>query len=219
VAGYDEARKTEESHHGEFFDLFIHEAEVVNTRTDWFLVFHAILLEAFFSAEASRRVSDREARMVAVVGIATSFLWLMIGWRELWNVRHLARVVRRREVLGTESAQLLARFYQARRDHNPLALRWAKSTPAFCVAMPALLLYAWSFLGGRDTWGWAAAVCGILVVIVPLVDPEPSDESVESVASPGVPMSGSLAVRLLRDWPLPGLVRWYDKLRKKWFAG
>jgi 1,4-dihydroxy-2-naphthoyl-CoA synthase len=46
-------------------------------RTDWFPIFHGILLEAFFAApEYTARV------IVGILGFLTSYLWFMTGYRQ-----------------------------------------------------------------------------------------------------------------------------------------
>src|SRR5260221_10798384 len=65
----------EESHLNDaLLDRWKYEDETLAQRTDWFLIFHAILLEAFFAA-----VSPSHLRQlpIALFGFLAGFLWLI----------------------------------------------------------------------------------------------------------------------------------------------
>src|ERR1700722_4199947 len=59
-------------------DHYFHEADRMNQRTDWFLIFHAILMEAFFSVDKNDMNS---IIVVGSLGFLLSVLWMISGIR------------------------------------------------------------------------------------------------------------------------------------------
>src|SRR5208337_825599 len=66
-------------------DFYMDEGARMHQRTDWFLIFHAILLEAFLSEKSNGWVQ----MVVGSIGVVMSFLWLMTGIRHRWIFTHL----------------------------------------------------------------------------------------------------------------------------------
>src|SRR6476620_4202285 len=64
------------------YEFFVDEGARLSQRTDWFLIFHAILLEAFFSAKP-----EMAQGAIGVVGVVTAYIWLMTGLRQRWLSR------------------------------------------------------------------------------------------------------------------------------------
>jgi hypothetical protein len=120
------------------FDFFIHEAETVNMRADWFLIFHAILFEAFMAAHFTvQRVT------LGLLGCAVSYVWLTVGIRQAWDFHHLGKSVSNDKIMGREIGSLFDRLFKARRVCQPPWMRWASATPAFCIVLPVACLVAW----------------------------------------------------------------------------
>jgi hypothetical protein len=120
-----------------FFDFMIHEAENIHNRVDWFLIFHGILFEAFL---ASKRPTHQIT--LGILGCLVSYVWLVAGIRQLWNLRWLVGKAREEETMGT-GAVLYKQILAARNDEQPNWMRWARATPAFCVLLPSAVLVAW----------------------------------------------------------------------------
>jgi len=144
------------------FEFFIHEAENLHNRVDWFLIFHGILFEAFLSTRyAVHRIT------LGTLGCLVSYVWLVAGIRQLWNLRHLVNSVKDRDIMGS-AADIFNQMYRSRGECQPRWMKWASATPAFCILLPAVVLLAWLVVtttyaevgAGR---GWPALV--ILVAI------------------------------------------------------
>jgi len=69
---------------GLLYDFYFDETSRVGQRTDFFLIFHAILLEAFFGATHEMPRAD-----VGILRCLTAYLWFMTGYRQRWILRHL----------------------------------------------------------------------------------------------------------------------------------
>jgi hypothetical protein len=120
------------------FDFFIHEAENIHNRVDWFLIFHGILFEAFLSTHyAVHRIT------LGTLGCLVSYVWLVAGVRQLWDVRQLVESVKDRNIMGAAAADLFKGMYKARAECQPRWIRWARATPAFCILLPFAVLVAW----------------------------------------------------------------------------
>ena len=90
------------------FDFFIHEAENIHNRVDWFLIFHAILFEAFLNAHYSvHRIT------LGTLGCLVSYVWLIAGIRQLWDLRHLVESIKDRAVMGNATADAFTGLYEA----------------------------------------------------------------------------------------------------------
>src|SRR5437870_3062617 len=123
------------------FDFFIHEAENLHNRVDWFLIFHGILFEAFLAARRPVHCIT-----LGVLGCLVSYVWLVAGVRQWWNVRHLIDSLSDREIMGNTASNVVAGVFQARRNFRPSPTRWAHATPAFSVVLPLAVLLTWCVL-------------------------------------------------------------------------
>lgn len=134
------------SHQTLIFDFFKEEADRLDKRTDWFLIFHAILFEAFFSAR------DRGFSYVAVglFGLFTAFLWLAAGARQWWELRQLGACMEDEGLMGKPFAHVYRKIFESRRSLTPWWVRWARPTPAFAIAIPLLCTAVWAHLLGMD---------------------------------------------------------------------
>jgi hypothetical protein len=125
-----------------FFAFFLHEAENLHNRVDWFLIFHAILLEAFFAARYGF-----QQLIVGLLGCIVAYVWLVAGIRQLWNLQHMVQSVSDEEVMGSETAYLFRKLLiETRRVNQPSWMRWASATPAFSAILPLAILIAWIIL-------------------------------------------------------------------------
>lgn len=147
------------------YDRYRLEVETISERTDWFLIFHAILLEAWFT-------SSPRSLSVGTVGLLTSYLWLVVGVRQWWNVQHLGRCLERNSIIGQEIAPTLRMIRRARAKQSWLC-RWPKASPAFCVIIPLAFVIVWLVLlealpvAVRGVaHGWAGNHHGLLATIV-----------------------------------------------------
>lgn len=120
------------------FERWKYEDETLAQRTDWFLIFHAILLEAFFAASTPVRQLP-----IALFGIFAGFLWFWIGVRQRWDHQHLGRVVESEELVNPGVAQAFRGLYEVRRTLQPWWMKWARATPAFAIIIPAAVMVVW----------------------------------------------------------------------------
>ena len=109
----------------------------LHQRTDWFLIFHGILLEAFFAAPqgAARFI-------VGILGFLTSYLWFMTGYRHRWIHRHLGACMGNPKLVGPELSGVFERIFQMRRK-GPQWVMWAMPVSTFAVVIPFAFTAAW----------------------------------------------------------------------------
>jgi hypothetical protein len=170
------------------YDFFFHEAGRTHDRTDWFLIFHAILLEAFLTAK-----DGVAPAIVGSVGIVTSYLWLLSGVRQRWLMMQLGKSMGDATLMGSDLSHAYNAIFEARRKGLPTGVRWAAPVPVFCVVVPAVLLFAWLGLVAFDglqrpllTVIVAAAICLLasLVCCCLRQGPDISKALVDSVVPP-----------------------------------
>src|SRR5215471_2780016 len=136
------------------FEFFQAEAEYVNQRTDWFLIFHGILFEAF----VSKQEHPRYRIILGLIGILISYLWLMAGLKQAWDLKHIVQDITDCSVMGRETAAVLKGIFGYRRK-QPRPMRWFLTTPAFCIVIPGAFLIAWLLLS--NTVPWAEEIAGL----------------------------------------------------------
>lgn len=121
------------------YERWKYEDETLGQRTDWFLVFHGILVEAFFAAETSpHRIP------VALFGALTSFLWLWIGIRQRWDHQHLVKILETEKLSGSFVSASIGGIFKVRRTEQPWWLRYARATPSFTIVIPAATTLLWT---------------------------------------------------------------------------
>ncbi len=146
------------------FDFFIHEAENVHNRVDWFLIFHGILFEAFLAAHyPPHRIT------IGVLGCLVSYVWLIAGIRQSWDLGHLVKSISNHVIMGPEAGDLFRRLFEARQQYQPAWMKWARAAPAFCIVLPIAVLAAWLVVTATATecgfrlWVLAGAMATLLV--------------------------------------------------------
>lgn len=86
-------------------ETFRHEDNALAQRTDWFLIFHAILLEAYFAAVDKKPVYATFA--IALFGFTCAFLWLA------------AHAMRSRFVTREIAGGSIGRYHRVLREPRP----------------------------------------------------------------------------------------------------
>jgi len=71
-------------------DAYHREGDQISQRIDWSLIFHAILLEAFVAAHEDFYIQVT----IGSLGFVVAFLWLVIGARQNWLMRHLIEALK-----------------------------------------------------------------------------------------------------------------------------
>jgi hypothetical protein len=151
---------------------FLHEDTALGTRTDFFLIFHAILLEAYFSAG---RRQDWNSLAISVLGFICAFLWLGVGFRQ--RINHLRNKEALRSQSGDISPEIASIETEAydNRDKQPWFMRWAIATLAFAVVIPLAVMLLWTIIVLHDDKMKAAhsiplpAGCYLLVAVAVVV--------------------------------------------------
>ncbi len=136
------------------------EGEQINHRIDWFLIFHGILLEAFFASGDKLFLK----LPVALFGLVTAYLWLMIGARQNWQWRHLndAVVAQVAEDMSDPLYVFHRRLTDIRSEKQPPLYRWVRATPIFTLVIPLTTMVTWlavligTILSSRMHWAWTA---------------------------------------------------------------
>jgi hypothetical protein len=119
-------------------EFYFDEAARVGQRTDWFLIFHGILLEAFFAAP-----DHMPKVVVALLGLLTSYLWFMTGVRQRWLSRHLGACMGNRKLMGAKFGAAFELIFEMRRRGLPRWTSWAMPISAFAVVIPFAFTAAW----------------------------------------------------------------------------
>jgi len=140
------------------YDFYFDEAARLGQRTDWFLIFHAILLEAFFASQ------DFVPKLViGPLGWLTSYLWFMTGYRQRWLSRHLGECMAHAGLMGPETAGLFNNIFAMRRKGLPTVISWPMPVPTFAVIIPFAFAAAWFSL-----LLWVGRGRSLLVVLLSL---------------------------------------------------
>lgn len=134
------AGKPEPSQEQMFLDVFMKEIDRLDTRTDWFLIFHAILLEAYATA---KDVNPLSQVLVGILGFVTATLWFFAGWRQRQIMLFQGMMMRKAAYAGHLAAPF-RKFVDARKKR--VWFEWAKPDRAFTVAIPALIAVLWLVL-------------------------------------------------------------------------
>ena len=143
---------------GLIYDFYFDEASRLGQRTDWFLIFHAILLEAFFSIHDGQRIPKL---IVGAVGCLTSYLWFMTGCRQRWLSRHLGACVGE-GLAGEDLGKLFKDIFENRRNMS-VWIRWARPLPTFAVVIPFAFLTAWlSLTAYVEPEKWVCVIVGAI---------------------------------------------------------
>src|SRR4051794_12507044 len=146
----DEKREGDPTARSIVQDFLIHEAARSHERTDWYLIFHAILFEAFFA-------KDHPSAVVGSVGFIASFLWVMTGFRQSWLMMHLGRCMASAAIMGPDVSWTFNQIFAARDEGLSAwpwrAVKWARPVPVFCVVTPVIFLVAWAILLERYFFG------------------------------------------------------------------
>jgi hypothetical protein len=170
-----------ESMENRLFELFNHEDTQIAHRTDWFLVFNAILFEAFISAADSESVTVVGfALPIGAFGLVSAFVWFTVGVRQWWCLQYFVKFITqlKPEIVRPQIANFMATMSEARKSHagGPF-FRWQRATPSFCIVIPLACLLVWLTLlilkfrsAGCLTWvtllvstvaaGWLSSILG-----------------------------------------------------------
>jgi|SRR5580692_4431855 hypothetical protein len=152
---------------------FFHEDDAFHDRTDWFLVGHGILFEAFLSA--------REKHLslpVWLFGLVSAWIWLTVSLRQLPQLNSMKRDFERVSTsYRTEQRQRrLDDGHRRRRSWGFSRLFFQHATTAFGVYIPLACLGVWLWFGA-DTYSfhlrypkmdperWVALVVFLIVFI------------------------------------------------------
>ena len=152
---------------GLLYDFYFDETSRVGQRTDFFLIFHAILLEAFFGATHEMPRAD-----VGILRCLTAYLWFMTGYRQRWILRHLGECMGQEELVGPDVSRLFPRIFEARRKGLHVLVRWAQPVPTFAIVIPLTFTVAWLVLlivESSRKWRWLCPAAGGVAIIVSTV--------------------------------------------------
>ncbi len=88
--------------------------------------------------------------------------------------------------MGGEAADVFTGLYKARSKCQPVWMRWARATPAFCILLPLAVLAAWIVVTATDTEAGIRLPLIVIGVAIALLTvswvftegPEPSSEAI-----------------------------------------
>lgn len=150
------------------FDLFLHEDDRISQRTDWFLISHAILFEAFISVS-----NERYRLALGLFGLVVSWLWLMNGMRQQWSSKQLGDCVESPTLMGAEISHEFRHLFEKRRKNISRLYQWASAVPTFTVTIPLACVIVWivlldvpqSILKFYD-WVWISAALTLIAASI-----------------------------------------------------
>lgn len=123
------------------FDLFLHEDDRISQRTDWFLISHAILFEAFISVS-----NERHRLALGLFGLTASWLWLMNGMRQQWLSKQLGDSLESSAIMGVEISREFKHLFEKRRKKISHLYHWASAVPTFTFTIPLACVIVWFVL-------------------------------------------------------------------------
>jgi hypothetical protein len=133
--------------------IFFHDDDAFHARTDWFLIAHAILLEAFFAPHG------RFARIVVgLFSIVAAWAWMAVSLR-------LFVLLDTSKTGFVEVSRTYGEVQEARRrkDKEPRSvlkrLFWRHATSAFGIVLPCACLLMWIALEAAQVCGLCCSVC------------------------------------------------------------
>src|ERR1700722_12566596 len=94
------------------YDYYFHESDRISTRTDWFLIFHAILLEAFFSIHPP---DAKRLLIIGSVGLLCAYIWWVNGLRAYRISWQLGLMLGNEEIMG-DLAKMNERVFEERKS-------------------------------------------------------------------------------------------------------
>ena len=121
------------------FDFYKMESERINQRTDWFLIFNAILLEVFFATD----IVELQKFSILVFGVLVSYIWLVNGIRGWWKYGELSKKMRDEKIVGEKMADEFKCLVASRISSVPFWFNWARDAPSFSILIPLLCFILW----------------------------------------------------------------------------
>jgi hypothetical protein len=122
-------------------DHYFHEADRMNQRTDWFLIFHAILMEAFFSIH---RHETSSIIAVGSLGLVLSCLWMISGIRATRMAWQLGKLIRDEKGEAKETHE---KIFSERKTINANSLYgWSRFLPLYGIVIPGIFVIIWTVL-------------------------------------------------------------------------
>ena len=129
--------------------VFFHEDDAFHVRTDWFLVGHGILFEAFVAAAQEDKWI---AYAVGAFGLVAAWCWLAVSLRQVQNLDAMKSAFRRAavpyDVAQSERALRDRKRNGSGRD-GPLSMRAA---PVFGKVLPWACTLVWIVVLARLWW-------------------------------------------------------------------
>ena len=146
-------------------ETYYHEGDALSQRIDWFLIFHAILIEGFVAGN-----SIPVKVTIGTLGWVVSFLWFIIGLRQNWNMRNLIEAVIWQEGVISENDNDDDVFVFHKRYTTLLRKRRSilyggriRAVPIFAIVIPAAIFFTWLVLL------WTALGFSLCYYLIPLV--------------------------------------------------
>jgi hypothetical protein len=147
------------------YDSYFHESDRISSRTDWFLIFHAILFEAFFSIHHS----ISQIVTVGLVGFLCSFVWWVNGLRAYRISWQLGKLMGDENVMGDLAKMHNRIFTERRMTMDNKKDGWAKHVPLFAVITPFIFLVAWIILLIIKISIRYSTICPFIIVLVTII--------------------------------------------------
>lgn len=157
-------------------ETFFHELDRVSNRTDWFLIFHAILFEAFFACKEKDEYGYIPMAVIGLIGILMSYIWLMNGIRAWNTLAQIGNYMSDSKIMGDDDTDNVVKRTNPQIPQNVAEMHnriffdrkktylkgkiysWAGDVPTFAIAIPSLFLIAWLII----LWYY---LCFFLIVI------------------------------------------------------
>ena len=159
---YDAPKKDDYTGKKLVYDFYFHESDRISERTDWFLIFHAIMFQSYFGS------LDKQVFMykmlASLIGVMISYLWLMNGIRTWYLFWHLGKHMVDKELMG-EMADMHIKIIRERKSTiDKKWYGWAKPSPSFSILIPTIFFIVWCaifFTSANMHW----AIMAIIILI------------------------------------------------------
>jgi hypothetical protein len=138
-------------------ELFFHEDDHAKDRTDWFFIGHAILLEAFLTACSATKSLERQfAFPLALVGLASSLVWLLVGARQKDNLEAMRKLYAAHSTMFKEEQEA-----RGNRD-DASSFNWkhlGRASRLLLVGLPVVFTLFWGYAIHRSCCAGPSTIC------------------------------------------------------------
>lgn len=139
--------------------FFFTESDNISHRTDWFIIFHGVLFQAYISCT---RFPIK--MVVGYIGALIGILWLMSGIRTYKLLWQAGNYMQDKQIAGSRMANTFRKIFSERKSINNKFYGWARPAPLFSIITPAIFTIAWTVVLVLDF-----SLSNIIVIVITII--------------------------------------------------